>query len=97
MSAGVISGNVFHVEHRKVTIDMPSISANTTEENTFTVSGLRTGDMVFVNKPSHDAGVVIGSCRVSAVDTLAIQMSNSTASPVDPSSEDYDLLIVRPE
>lgn len=97
MSAGIIGGNVLRLEVRDVTLDVPSIAANTSEENTFTVSGLKTGDHVYVAPLAFDAGVVVGSARVTAKDTLALQHVNATGSGVDPSSQDYRLLIVTPE
>lgn len=80
-----------------VTLDPEEVSANTTEEQTFTIAGLRTGDFVAVSKPSHTTGVVVGSARVSAADTLAIQFVNPTGSGVNPASEDYTLLVYRAE
>lgn len=97
MSAGVISGNAFHIEVRDVTIDHASCAANTSIETTVTVNGLKTGDAVFVNKPSLEAGLAVANARVSAADTLAVQVINTTAGAIDEASETYKLLIVRPE
>lgn len=80
-----------------VTVDATSISANTTSEQTFTVKGLRTTDLVLVNKPSHDAGLAIGACRASATDTLAITYVNATGSAINPSSETYLVVAIRRE
>lgn len=71
------------------TLNPTSVSANTTSEQTFTVTGLTTTDIVSVNKPSHQAGLGIVNCRVSAADTLAITFMNTTAGAIDPVSEDY--------
>jgi hypothetical protein len=51
-------------------IDVASVAANTSAEQTFTVTGLATTDKVFVIKPSLSAGLVIGNARVSAANTL---------------------------
>ena len=80
-----------------VTIDAVSVAANTTAEQTFTVSGLKTTDLVLVNKPSLDAGLGIAGCRVSATNTLAITYINATAAPIDPSSESYTVVAIRRE
>lgn len=77
------------------TIDPASIAATTTVEQTFTVTGLTTGDKVFVNKPTVTAGVGIVNARVSAADTLAITFVNATAGAIDPVSEVYAVVAIR--
>ena len=72
-----------------------SVAANTTAEQTFTVSGLSTNDVVFVNKPTLNAGVGIANARVSAADTLAITYINSTGGAVVPTTETYKIVAIR--
>ena len=80
-----------------ISLAVGSIAANTSEEETYTVVGLDTDMVVMVNKPSLDAGIVVGNARVSAKDTLALQFINSTGSAVDPTgSEDYKLFWWKP-
>ena len=73
----------------EVAINPASVSANSTSEQTFTVTGLTTDDLVYVNKPSHASGLIIGNCRASANNTLAITFANITGSPIDAGSEIY--------
>ena len=70
--------------------------ANTSEEEVFTVAGLKAGDIVlsFV-KPTSQAGLGVVGSRVSADDTLAVTYMNTTAAPVTASSEDCTLIILR--
>lgn len=96
MSSGVIMGNIVKMEVRNVVVDMPSLSANTSEENTFAVPDLRVSDFVIASKSDLDAGIIYGSARVSAANVLAIQCVNATAAPVDPASETIKLMIFRP-
>src|SRR5258708_47872 len=49
-----------------------AVAANTTAEQTFTVTGLTTTDVVNVTKPTSQAGLGIVGARVSAANTLAI-------------------------
>ena len=72
-----------------------SVAANTTAEQTFTVTGLNINDFVVVNKPSLDAGIGIGGARVSAANTIAITYINSTAGAIVPTTEDYKILAIR--
>lgn len=76
-------------------LDVASVAANTTAEQTFTVAGLTTDDKVFVNKPSVNAGLGIVNARVSAADTLAITFVNATAAAIDPGAETYAVLAIR--
>jgi|SRR4051812_46335561 len=71
------------------TLTPASVGANTTAEQTFTVTGLQVGDSLDINKASHQAGLSIGNVRVSAANTLAIQFVNTTAGAIVPTSEQY--------
>ena len=76
-------------------LDPASVAALTTAEQTFTVTGLTTGDKVFVNKPTNTAGLGIVNVRVSAADTLAITFMNCTAAAIDAASETYTITAIR--
>src|SRR6202043_200663 len=58
------------------TLTPAAVAANTSAEQTFTVTGLRVGDLVQVNKPTQQAGLDIGGCRVVANNTLGITFMN---------------------
>ena len=74
-----------------------SITANTSVEVTTTVTGLLPYDLIEINKLNHVAGLSVGNVRVSAANTLAIQMVNSTASPIALQSTDtYLVAVTRP-
>lgn len=89
--------NVRAMTLMSVTIDLGSVAANTSEEETATVPGVRVGDLVVVAKSDLDAGLVIGTSRVTADDTIAIQVINTTGSPINAASETMQVLVVRPE
>ena len=97
MSSGIITGNVASMGVITTSIDVASVAANTTAEQTFTITGLRTGDLVTVCKPALSAGLGIVNTRVSAADTLAISFVNATASPINPAAETYLVLWIRPD
>jgi hypothetical protein len=72
------------------------VAANTSAEQTFTVTGLSTADKVFINKPAAQAGLGIVGQRVSAANTLAITFGNFTASPITPTAaETYAVVAIR--
>jgi hypothetical protein len=97
MSSGIITGNVASMGVVTTSLNVASVAANTTAEQTFTITGLRVGDFVTVSKPSLSAGLGVVNARVSAADTLAISFVNATASPIDPAAESYLVLWVRPD
>lgn len=66
-----------------------SVAANTTAEQTFTVTGLIASSAVWVNKPSATIGLGIAGVRVSATSTLAINYTNSSAAAIVPPTETY--------
>ena len=76
-------------------INPASVAANTTAEQTFTVTGLATTDKVIVNKPTNTAGLGIVNVRASAADTIAITFGNFTAAAIDAASETYAIIAIR--
>ena len=80
-----------------VPIDVASVAANTSAEQTFAVPGLRLGDFVAASKPSLTAGLGVSTARVSAANTLAITFDNNTAGALDPALETWLIFWFRPE
>lgn len=72
-----------------------SVSANTTEEQTLTVTGVNTDDIVCVNPPSVTAGIIVGSARVSAANTVKISFGNVTAGGLSPPAGTYKVKATR--
>lgn len=97
MSTGIIAGNVAALNVVQVTVDLGSVAANTSEEETFTLNGVKVGDFVAVQKSDLDAGIILGSARVSAADTIAVQVVNTTAGAIDAASETMTVFHARPE
>lgn len=92
------SGNIALDILMQATLSPAAVAANTTAEQTFTVTGLVVGDVIgAMNKPTAQAGLGIVGVRVSAANTLAITFSNNTAVSITPTaSEVYSFKISRP-
>lgn len=90
-----VFANYPKVQTFSVTINPTAVSANTTSNQTFTVTGLTTNDRVVVNKPTHTAGIIVGNAYCSAANTLAITFGNLTAGSIDPPSEIYRVVSIR--
>jgi hypothetical protein len=74
------------------------VVAATSAEQTFTVPGLQVGD--YINggaAAAQTAGLLTGSMRVTAVNTLAIQFVNVTAGSVTPVAGTYGFVWGRAE
>jgi hypothetical protein len=82
------STTVTALYHLSVTLSPASVAANTTAEQTFTLAGLAVGDVVWVNKPTSQAGLGMAGVRVSAANTLAITFINATAAPIVPTASE---------
>ena len=94
---GSIYGNIQGAIILTATVDLGSVAANTSEEETTTVTGVKTGDVVFVVNSGLDAGQVIADARVSAADTVIMQVINTTGSAIDAASKTMTFLVLRPE
>lgn len=97
MSVGLIMGNVSGVYALQATLTPTEVATITTAEQTFTVPGLKTTDMVYVNSPALVAGVALANARVSAANTLALTFVNPTAGGVTPGAGVYTVTVVRCE
>jgi hypothetical protein len=97
MGYGILGGNVRSINVITATVDLGSVDVNTTEEETATVPGVKVGDFVWVSKPTIEAGLSITNARVSAADTVILQVSNNTGGAINEASETLTFLVVRPD
>lgn len=98
MSTSIPRGNLLKLYAVQVALDVASVATATSAEQTFTVNGVKSGDIVVsVNKPSATAGLGVVNARVSADDTVALTFMNTTAGALDPASETYTIVLARAE
>lgn len=92
------AGNVSITWVLNATLSPASVSNAVSNEQTFTVPGLRVGDFVAVSKPTVQSGLVISTARVSALNTLAVTFGNLSAATITPTaSEVYTVKVDRYE
>lgn len=82
-----------------ITTNLPLFQA-TSVYQTFTVTGLSTSDLVFVNGPSptnreNSLGCVMTAARVSAANTLQLQFTRTTTATCTPATGTYDIWAIR--
>lgn len=78
------------------TLSPAEVAANTCAEELFTVTGVHASDIVFVNKPTAQAGLGVAGVRASATNQVGINFCNATASPITPTaSQVYSFGVIR--
>jgi len=79
------------VVFKEFTLDIASITAATSAEQTVTVKGLRIGYpcLVWPTGGSFEANANIGAAWCSAKDTLKFRVTNPTAGAIDPASQTF--------
>ena len=65
---------------------LSAVAANTTSEQSVTVTGVLSTDMVFFNKPTAQAGLLCLGARVSAANTVKVVLGNNTGSGITPTA-----------
>lgn len=95
---GLYHGNIRGMTIVEAAVDLGSVAANTSEDEAVaTVPGVKTGDFVVCMDSALEAGQVIAQARVSAADTVTLQVINTTGSPIDSASRTMTFLVIRPE
>jgi len=74
-----------------------AVDPNTTAEKAMTVTGVLTGDIVTVNKPTAQAGLIVSQfARVSVANTIQVCMGNLTAATITPTAtQHYSVAVFR--
>lgn len=94
---GLQFGNIRGMTIVEAAVDLGSVAANTSEEETATVPGVKTGDFVVCMDSALEAGIVVANARVSAANTVTMQVINTTGDAVNAASKTMTFLVVRPE
>lgn len=81
-----------------VTVDFASAGAATAAPQNVTVAGVDPAvDTCLAVEPQAalEAGIALGQCRVSALNTVTVPVINPTAGAVDPASRNYKVILAR--
>lgn len=68
------------------TLSPAEVAINTCAEQTFTVTGITAGDVVFVNKPTAQAGLGVAGVRASGANEVGINFCNVTGGAITPTA-----------
>lgn len=72
-----------------------SVGGTSESTQTFTVNGLTTSDIVYINPPDLAAGLGVMYVRVSAVNTLQVRFRNFTGGSLTPASGTYYIVAIK--
>jgi hypothetical protein len=92
--AGSGSATITKVLTGSAALDFPSVAAAGQQSLTITVTGAAVGDEVIVALPAAPAAGLVFNAFVSAANTVTIRATNVTASPVDPASATYGVIVL---
>lgn len=98
MPSALPYGNANKMNLVSVAASPASVAANTTAGRAITVPGVDAGTdfVLWVTKPTEQAGLGIVGARVSARDTVTVVFVNATAAPIVPTAaEIYTFSIAR--
>lgn len=85
-STGSLRGNIGTVTVYATTQSPTTIAPNTAAEQALTVTGVAAGQLVIVSKPTAQAGLVLGTARVSGANTIQVTFGNDTAASITPTA-----------
>ena len=91
------TGNVWKIGCFTLTLSPASVANATSAEQTFTLTGLLATDTIVVNKPTAQAGLILGASRAGA-GFVGLTFGNFTAATITPTaSEVYTVFVARPQ
>lgn len=88
-SAGTV---INKIKSGTASVNLPSINAEATGSQTFTVTGAAVGDVVVVNPPSLTSGLSFAGAAVTGANTVTIYALNATAAPIDEAAATFTYL-----
>ncbi len=78
------------------TINFAELLANTTADSSgITVTGAAVGDAVMVGVPAAIESGLVVTGYVSAADTVKVRAANVTASPINPASGSFTVVVIK--
>lgn len=92
--AGTGTAAITKILTGQAALDFPSIAAAEQQSLTITVTGAAVNDEVILGLPAAPTAGIVFNAFVSAANTVTIRATNVTASPVDPASATYSVIVL---
>jgi len=85
------------IMHGTVSVNPPSIGANSSATLTVTITGVEPGDRVFLTPPdTFEDDLIFQGAAVTATDTVTIKIRNVSGGTVDGGALDWNYLVIKP-
>ncbi|GBD04586.1 hypothetical protein HRbin20_00151 [bacterium HR20] len=85
------------IMHGTVSVDPPSIGANSSATLSVTITGVEPGDRVFLTPPdTFEDDLIFQGAAVTATNTVTIKIRNILGLAVDGSARDWNYLVIKP-
>ena len=92
----LVRNYTYDVKEYTATVDLPSLSDNATITQNVTVIGVNVGDWILDTvSPTFSDDFIIANSKVTAADTITIQVHRGKAGSYNPPSETYTFLVLK--
>jgi hypothetical protein len=78
----------------ELTVTPAAMATTVQTDQSFTVTGVTTDDMIHVSFPSLETGVVLSHYWVSAANTVKVRMYNPTGSTITPAAQTMKVVVL---
>lgn len=97
-STTIVRGPLDAVKIFQITITPAAVPQQTSNEQVFTVPGVNLGDYINVGSAAaQTAGIIVGSVRITAANTVSVQFANVTGGSLTPVAGIYGCVWGSPE
>jgi hypothetical protein len=80
-----------------VTVDPPSIAANSSGTVPVTITGVQSGDLVFLTPPvGMETALIFQGASVTGANTVTIQIRNASGAAVNGAARTWSYMVIRP-
>jgi len=83
--------------HGTVSVDPPNIGANSSGTVSVTITGVQTGDRVFLTPPyTFEDELIFQGAAITGANTVTLKIRNVSGSAVDGSAQNWNYMVIRP-
>lgn len=94
-TVGPLGTDITNIRKGTFTLDPASIASGAQAEQTVTITGVTTSDVVIVNPPAALEALIVGQARVTAADTVKFMLANNSGGAVDGASRTWTYVAIR--
>ncbi|MCX8051231.1 MAG: hypothetical protein N3B17_04975 [Chlorobi bacterium] len=97
LMVGTNGDGISEILHNTISVNPPNIGGNSSATLTVTITGVNTGDRVFLTPPSDlEDELVFQGATVTGANTVTIKIRNVSGGAVDGSARNWNYLVIKP-